>query len=339
MSIQKKSFLLLLLTIPHTTQALWPFDTDTFQKGFLSTALIGTTSGLIYLWLTKKKVQQHLDAHKKRFRHHEFLRDRYEDALKTLADYQEYADIVSSNLSAEETAHKISELLVTQSAQHETLIPQLKKKCAPKKQELNQKQKEVERALLEWRESKKKALLTKQGPLITDTLSLALKTLDALINTIPYVESLQFMRTHSKSLAEEHALSSYLEDPVQLHTHLDTLIHSRVHFAERYPYRAYLQTLDRFYSSVDTLKTDLEGISPYPFQKNVIDYLLKTHTLLTVLKKHITSSKEFESECQHYDAEMLAVVRENDRQLRKRFAQVSDQHNTLKGNPEESYIV
>ena len=270
--------------------------------------------------MKKKALQKQYNAHKKRFKNHEFLTDCYEDALDALADYKEYVDLVGHNKSSEERASQLCNHLISQYTHTSNLLPTFKKSARERKQGLEIKKKEIERSLIGWQESRKKALLAQQGPLLKNEYTLILATLEGLSLHIPYAEAYLFAQEHRDLLKEERDLEPFLDDAAHVKRCFDSIIRSKTRVGERYPYRSYTQWLDRYHERVRLLKKELGQHTYFEFQQPVIDYIASTYVVLDALRKNIKSSKAFEDECIQYDAELRAHETDH---LKKQLAQLS----------------
>ena len=299
----KKHLLLLTLVCLPTgnAQALWP---STFKEYTLATLATAGFAGFAYNWFQRKSLQKEYDAHKKRLKNQEFLTDCYEDALNALADHKEYVEIIEQNMSARESASQLCDHVIGQYRHTSNLLPAFKTSVRERMQGLEQHRKDIERSLIDWQESRKKALLAQQGPLLKNTHSLILSTLQSLSINIPYVEGYFFMHEHADLLKEEHELETGQATAEQLTQQLDTIIRSKTKVGERYPYRSYAQWLEEYHEYVRLLKHELEQYTYFDFQQPVIDYIIATYGVLDALKKRIKSTKAFEAECIQYDAEM-----------------------------------
>ncbi len=241
---QKHFLLLILLCIPHNTSAIiWPFTNQTFCRLSLYTVALAGISGTGYILVKNYLLQKKFDDFAERFKDQEHLSDRYEAALSAIADYKEFTDIVDHS-SSEEQSKQIVEQLHHQFTNNTTQLAMFKKEVDERYQELALQHKEVERALLEWQESIKKALLVQQGPYLKKTLLRILTTLEQLMIHIPYCESTFFIRVHKDSLKDEHDLEPHLSNQEQLTKHLNKLIKNKAPIGEKYPYRAYTKFLE-----------------------------------------------------------------------------------------------
>ncbi len=332
--IKKRLLLITLLCIPSfNTQALWPFSNQTFREyAWFTAAGVGLT-GFAYNWMMRKALQKRHDSHKKRFRNHELLTDSYKEALDALAYYREYVDIIESHTSQEEGALQLCNHLKSQYAQHQNLLAPFKKGVFERKHALKMRKKEFERHLIDWQESRKKALLSQQGPLLNTTYTLILTTLEGLTTHIPYIEGIIFMQDHADLLKEERDLAPHLSESDQLTHRLNILIRSKARIGERYPYRSYTKWLELYHEQVHSLKREIEQYTYYEFQYPVVSYILDMYTTLDTLKKLIKSSKEFETECMQYDSELLARARENN--LKMQLSHLQSELDNLK-QPAES---
>jgi len=329
--VLKKRLLLLALLVPAASlSADW-----TAKDYFWLVATSAGLGGFGYTWLAKKSLEKKYDTHRKRFKNHEFLTDCYEDALNALADYKEYVELLDE-ASEGNQAKELCKYLTDQFSQNTQLIPPFKAEVLDQKLELELKKKKIDRALVNWQESKKKALLAQQGPLLLKTYSSILSTLDTLATHVPYVEAHLFMQDHNDSLKEERALN--LSDSAQLSHQLDTLIRAKSHVGERYPYRVYTNWVERYHKYLQSLKKELDHKTFKAFQKPSIDYITSTYTILDTLKKHLKSSKEFKSECMQYKAEMIAQAREKEnQQLKRQLAQMQGELAAMKDHaPQEN---
>lgn len=303
---KKHLLLLTLVCLPScNAQALLP---STFKEFTWAALATGGLAGFAYNWLQRKTLQKEYDTHKKRLKNHEFLTDCYEDALKALADHKEYVEIIEQNMSARESASQLSDHLIGQYRHTSNLLPTFKTSVRERMLGLEQHRKEIERSLIDWQESRKKALLAQQGPLLKNTYTLILSTLQSLSINIPYTEGYFFMQEHTDLLKEEHELETNL-DTEQLTQQLDNVIRSKTKVGERYPYRSYAQWLEEYHEHVRLLKHELEQYTYFEFQQPVIDYIIATYEVIDALKRRIKSTKAFKAECIQYDAEMRVQSR------------------------------
>jgi hypothetical protein len=328
--------ILVLLGSMNSIHAWNPFNDPATREYAYITATAVTSGGLFYTWLQKRSLERAYEKDKKRFKNQKILSDSYESALAALSDYKEYVEIIARNESPEKGVDDLCQQLMQDFSQKSSLLHAFKKTVLERKLELEKKNKEIERALAGWQHSKKKALLTQQGPFLKNTYSLILTTLSSLHAHVAYVEAAFFLKDHSYLFVEECALEKYLYDTAQFKYQLDKLIRTKTRVGERYPFRAYAQWVDHYYELIKDLKKDLENYTYYEFQQPVVSSLKETYTILDILKKQIKISPEYEAECAQYNAELLAHRREDEnRKLKEQLAYMKDQLKTLQQPPEE----
>ncbi len=329
--INKRLILVALTCIPSGQVYTWPLSDHTLREGTYLTAALVATGALAFTYMNKKALQTNYDAHLKRFKNQELLSDGYEKVLDALADYKDYVEIIERSKGPEDAASQLCHYLTQEFSSNAQLLHAFKKAVLERKQELEKKNKEVERALIGWEHNKKKALLTSQGPLLKSTYSLILSTLDTLHKNIPYIEAQFFAKDHKDLYVEERALEKYLSDSAQLKYQLDKLIRSKARVGERYPFRAYAQWVDHNHELIGSLKKELETFTYYTFQQPTVTYVTSTYAIFDILKKQIKSSPEFEAECAQFNAELLARAREDEnRKLKETLDHMKKEINTLK---------
>ncbi len=327
-----KRLLLSLLVLPSCHLKAWnPLSDHTLREGIYFTFAAAGVGAFVYSWMNKKALQKTLDDHTKRFRNHEFLTDCYEDALNALADYKDYVELLDHNLSHGESVKELCQYLTQEFSQNTHLVPAFKKAVFERKQGLEKKNKEIERSLIEWKDSRKKAVLTQQGPLLKNTFALILSTLDMLNTHLPYIEASFFIKEHGDLLSDERALEKHLTDASQFKHTLDKLIRAKARVGERYPFRAYAQWVDQYFVRVRELKKELENFTYVEFQRPVIEDLTSMYNILALMQKQIKVSPEYEAECAQFNAELLARSHEHEnRKLKEQLASIKDEMSTLK---------
>lgn len=273
---------------------------------------IVSTMSCLYSWITKKGIEKNFENFKNRFKNQSFLDDRYAQALETMADYIDYIEIIQSQLSAEEIAQKMCRNIQNHHGKNSTMLSLFKKEVEIQHSLLAQQNKEIDRALIDWQDSKKKALLSAQVPIIKKTLEQCLAGLETLKIQIPYVESMLFMQNHRHLLKEEIEFAKHPSSPEQLAATTVQLVRNKTRIGERYPFRTYTKTIEVYLEQVSALENELNYHKYYPFQDEVISFIKRTSETLDVLKKQLKASQEFQAECAQFDAEILAIAHEQE---------------------------
>jgi hypothetical protein len=317
--------------MPSYNFASWnPLNDPTVREYTYLTTTVITSGALLYTWIHKNSLQKEHDTYKKRFRHQELLSNSYASALEALADFKDYVEIMQHNTSAQGTVRHICEHLTREFSQKPELLSAFKKTVRERKLRFEKTYKEVERALISWEHSKKKGLLTVQGPLLKSTYGITLSTLDILSSHIPYVEATFFIKDHGDRFKEEHALAQYFNDAARFKYNLDTLIRTKARVGERYPFRTYAQWVDHYHYLIRELKKELDEFQYQDFQQTTVAYIYSTFSILEKLKLHIKTSSEYEAECTQYATEIMARTQEDEnRKLKEELKAARNKNNAL----------
>ena len=333
MTMQQRSlFLLTLISLPLTTNTLgFPEDKKIYEYALYGVSFI-SVSASIYQWVTKKSVEKNFEAYKKKFKNQAFIQERYDEALTILAHYKEYSDVFVQPGLPEEQAQRICQNLMHHYAKNPSQLAHFKKEVHDQLDSLLQKSKEIDQKFVQWQESKKKTMLIVQGPLLKKAYSQCIETLESLRTHIPYLESTLFLQNYGPFLKDEREFSKHLTHPDQLPCLIAQLVRSKTRIGERYPYRTYTKTLEVHHEYAVVLEHELNNHTYYPFQDEILISIKTISATLDGLKKQLKSSKEFEAECAHFDAEVLAVAHEKEaKNLKKQLSTMSHEIDSLKG--------
>ena len=276
-----------------------------------------SATAFLYQFVAKKSVEKNYEALKKRFKNQTFIQENYDQAVTTTAHFKQYAEIVQEVAEAEVKAQEICNLLLAQYAKNNTLLLRFKQSVEEQLSALLQKNKEIEHAFNGWQDSKKKTLLIAQGPLVKKAFNHAIETLETLRTHIPYIESVLFLQNDGLFLKDEQEFSKYLSNNEQLPFMVAQLVRSKTRIGERYPYRTYTKTLEVQHEHLTTLEHELTQNTYFAFQEQVIASIKDLSKTVEVLKKYLKASKEFEAECAHFDAEVLAIAHQKETETLK----------------------
>ncbi len=315
-----KRTVLLALLIVSPLQAQ---GTKDYSSLLWATSVIGI-SGFFYTLLSNYSVHNKLSAHKKKFRHQEFIADRYETAFRVLTNYNNYIALVKDT---PHPAQAVSNMLLTQFAQDAHLLPTFLAQATTRRQMLEFKKRELDHAFSEWDNNRKKVLLNLQKPHILATFDLTITTLQTIEEQVPYVEAVLFLTEVETTLKKEFLLA---DNDGPLGPHIIT--HSAVEQA--YPYRAFVSKLEQYYTKAAALKAALDGLQIAQFQQATVKQLTRCVNQLDGLVKKGKTSEEYAADCLKYETAQEASEKEQENlALKKQIAELKKQVQTLETEP------